>query len=253
MAGCYGKGGREQVKCGHVNGVPRVIVNLTCAKARPRMAIRMPACQYPRLTSRPVLERQQHSVRIVNDTNLILVNSVNLQLTDLSKAFDCISHDLLIAKLQSCGFSINSLSLIKDYLSDRIQRKKIGETLSMWREIVYGVPQGSILGPLLFNIYINDIFLFSHSFNIANYADDCSLYEFTGSIDDVIQKLENDSRILMNWDEINYLKPNPDKWHLLLSEIGGDMRLGTPPPPLDGGLRSQKGLRPLSRIIAEVE
>ena len=146
-------------------------------------------------------------------------------LTDLSKAFDCISHDLLIAKLNAYGFSKISLSLIKDYLSDRIQRTKIGETFSMWREIVGGVPQGSILGPLLFNIYINDIFLFSKSFNIANYADDCSPYECSGSTDDVIQKLENDSRILMDWYEINYLKPNPDKWYLLLSEIGEDLTI----------------------------
>ena len=55
---------------------------------------------------------------------------------------------------------------------------------------------------------------------MANYADDCSPYEFSGSIGDVIQKLENDSRILNEWYKTNYLKPNPDKWHLLLSEMG---------------------------------
>ena len=146
-------------------------------------------------------------------------------LMDLSKAFDCISYDLLIAKLNAYGFSGNALSLIKDYLSNRIQRTKIDETFSTWVEIVYGVPQGSILGPLLFNIYICDIFLFSKGFNMANYADDCSPYEFGGSIEDVIHQLENDSRVLIDWYKRNYLKPNPDKWHLVLSDVDKNLKI----------------------------
>ena len=67
-------------------------------------------------------------------------------LTDLSKAFDCISHDLLIAKLHAYSFSRKSPHLVYDYLRERKQRTKIGTTFSSWREIIYGVPQGSILG-----------------------------------------------------------------------------------------------------------
>ena len=150
-------------------------------------------------------------------------------LTDLSKAFDCISHDLLIAKLHAYGFSKISLNLISNYLFDRIQRTKIGDKFSTWRKVIYGVPQGSILGPLLFNIYINDLFLFSENFSMANYADDCSPYEFSGSIDEVILKLQNDSLCLLEWYESNYLMPNPDKWYLLLGDKGDNyfIKIGT--------------------------
>ena len=155
----------------------------------------------------------------------IYARKTGILLTDLSKAFDSISHDLLLAKLNAYGFSRKSLKLINDYLTGRQQRTKIGSSFSSWRDIVYGIPQGSILGPLLFNIYINDMFLFTSDFKIANYADDCSPFEFSGSTDDIIAKLENDSRILIDWYESNYLKPNPDKWHLLLSDVDIDINI----------------------------
>ena len=69
-------------------------------------------------------------------------------LADLSKAFDCLPHDLIIAKLNAYGFSLSALRLIHDYLSNRKQRTKINLTYSSWEEILFGVPQGSILGSL---------------------------------------------------------------------------------------------------------
>ena len=75
-------------------------------------------------------------------------------LTELSRAFDCISHDLIVAKLHSYGFPIESLKLINSYLSERKQRFKIDDQFSSWMDILFGVPQGSIQAPLLLNIFL---------------------------------------------------------------------------------------------------
>jgi len=138
-------------------------------------------------------------------------------LTDLSKAFDCLVHDLLIAKLNAYGYDYLSLKLIHSYLTDRSQRVRINASFSSWRDIQTGVPQGSVLGPELYNINSNDLFMFM-LLEIINYADDNSPFAVAPTIPRVISQLEQESASLLNWIRNNGLKANPDKFHLLLSD-----------------------------------
>ena len=139
-------------------------------------------------------------------------------LTDLSKAFDCLPHDLLIAKLNMYGMEKSSLRLINSYLSNRKQRVKVNIEYSPWKKVCYGVPQGSILGPLLFNIFICDLFLFLPNSEIANYADDNTPYSARDNLDDVILDLQDASKTLFSWLKNNGMKANADKSHIIFSQ-----------------------------------
>ena len=136
---------------------------------------------------------------------------------DLSKAFDTINHELLIAKLQAYGFNNDSLKIILDYLSDRWQRTKVNTSFSSWAELICGVPQGSVLGPLLFNIYLNDLFLQFTNTHVCNFADDTTLSVCSLSLEELLRDLENDTLSAIIWFENKYMKLNQDKCHFLVS------------------------------------
>ena len=108
-------------------------------------------------------------------------------LADLLKTFDCLNHEILIAKLNPYGFSLPALKLVHDYLSDRKQRTRVNNLYSTQFEILFRVPQGSILGPLSFNIFLADLFFILNEIDIANYADDNTSYTSFNDVDGFIK------------------------------------------------------------------
>ena len=135
---------------------------------------------------------------------------------DLSKAFGCLQHDLLLAKLNTYGFHYKSLKLISSFLSNRKYRTKTNSSFSDWKYLLIVVPQGSILGTLLFDIYICDLFLFMSESNVANYTNDTTLYACEKNLYDVQRKLESESLILFEWFYVNYFKACSAKSHVML-------------------------------------
>ena len=121
---------------------------------------------------------------------------------DLSKAFDSIPHAPLLAKVKSYGLSETSIELLRSYLSARIQRVKIGDTLPEWQLVRRGFPQGNVHGPIFSNVYISDLFYHIKQANLNAYADDQQLYTPDNDLEALSTRLEHELEIAnscCNW------------------------------------------------------
>ena len=136
---------------------------------------------------------------------------------DLSKTFDTINHELLLAKLNAYDFDKNLLEIIRNYLSNRWQGTTINTTFSSWSALLKGVPQGSFLGPIFLNIFQNDLFFVLKDIDVCNFADDTSPHACDISLDELLMRLEHDPALAVCWFESNYIKLNTDKCHLIIS------------------------------------
>ena len=160
----------------------------------------------------------QHSLLVMFEKwKKVLDNggSCGALLVDLSKAFDCIVHDLLLAKLSAYGFDYNSVKLINSFLNGRKFMTKIGSSYSPYLDLLVGVLQGSNLDSLLFNIHMHDLFLCNCETKIINSAGDTTLYACEPNVELVLSKLEKYTSTVFTWFQNNYLKTNSGKSHLL--------------------------------------
>ena len=151
---------------------------------------------------------------------------VGLLSTDMSKAFDCLHHPLLLAKLRAYGLDESGVKLLQSYFEDRYSRVRIGDVVSSWKPVEKGCPQGSSFGPLLWNLFQNDLTSFVDN-KLCMYADDHQFYESGKDFSLVEAKLQGTAKAVTEWYDQNGLKGNYTKYaSMIISRSGkGDMSI----------------------------
>ena len=142
---------------------------------------------------------------------------------DLSRAFDCMLHWLLAAKLHSFGLSPIASECVTDYLRDRMQRVKHVNTYSNWTKINRCVPQSSVLGWLLFNIFPNDLFYLPIECSLVNDADDNHMCNENGNLEILKDHIESDAMRAINWfdEKSNHCQHTQITKHFVVSRLHG--------------------------------
>ena len=164
------------------------------------------AYRKPYSSNRVLLKLIEEWKKSLDDKNII-----GAVLMDLSKAFDCIPHDLLMAKLYAFGLYMDAITFIYSYMKRRKQGVKINDTESLFKTLLSGVPQGSILGPILFNIFINNSLFFINEAKLANFADDNTIYAAKRDFNELLRSLETESEVSIKWFSDNNMIVSPKK------------------------------------------
>ena len=165
------------------------------------------AYRKPYSSNRVLLKLIEEWKKSLDDKNII-----GAVLMDLSKAFDCIPHDLLMAKLYTFGLYMDAITFIYSYMKRRKQGVKINDTESLFKILLSGLPQGSILGPILFNIFINDLLFFT---KLANFADDNTIYAAKRDLNELLRLLKKESEVAIKWFSDNNMIVNPKKFQAI--------------------------------------
>ena len=142
---------------------------------------------------------------------------------DLSKAFDCVNHNILLSKLACYGVTGGSLVWFASYLSSRMQSVRLWGSSSGWGLVCAGVPQGSILGPLLFSVYVNDLLTVTQDCQLNMYADDMEIHCSNADLSVAQHCLQSDLDSVQLWLRANLLSLNVRKSHAML--IGSRQKL----------------------------
>ena len=169
---------------------------------------------------------QNSVLRMIESWKVRLNNGskVGVIIMDLSKAFDSLNHELLLTKLKAYGLDSNSVTFMKSYLTNRLQCCKKITLLVNGGKHFNGVPQGSILCPLLFNIFLNDIFLSLQKCDLANYADDSTLYTSDKGTSNIMNSRSHHFAILSKCFYNNFMVLNPDKRSFILLGVDDELQ-----------------------------
>ena len=172
------------------------------------------------ITKHKILYVNQFGFRKDYSTTLALIDTIEYRyigiFLDIQKAFDTVHHDIMCQKLENYGFRGHSLTFLRSYLNNRTQYTVVNNCNSSTRGISYGVPQGSILGPLLFLLYINDIHNAISTAQARLFADDTSVLLKNRNLKTLIRQAEGTLEEINNWFLLNKMSLSLGKTNFIL-------------------------------------